>query len=315
MMISRSPWPSRSSSRYFVIRPIAVSPFLGLLTKQAMRDFSSGKRWQASRMTCLAKRRLGTAMQVFLPLGDAVTGGGRGVERLAAAAKRAIRVDNVHVVAFLKYPIKIAVLKSSVPLLHPLPQGRDSLRGVVGMCFRNTGRKTRRSIYTTSMDVDTMKKQQSSLDLIARSPPVPALPVSPDARRRGASGSAASARRAKPQRVVGQTCDCAQRKGFASANPVACAGSTTALTIYNEEAAGPYPFHRLRSIPVRRIRGAGELAGAQRARGEPSLSVWSAKHAIARSAKGLRQQTRSHVQARPPLSQSHHRRRSDHHWH
>src|ERR1700730_5401439 len=57
------------------------------------------------------------------------------------------------------------------------------------------------------------------------------------------------------------------------------------------------------SIPVRRIRGAGELAGAQRARGEPSLSVWSAKHAIARRAKGLRQQTRSHVQARPPLSQ------------
>ena len=51
------------------------------------------------------------------------------------------------------------------------------------------------------------------------------------------------------------------------------------------------------------MRGAGELAGAQRARGEPSLSVWSAKHAIARSAKGLRQQTRSHVQARPPLSQ------------
>jgi hypothetical protein len=57
------------------------------------------------------------------------------------------------------------------------------------------------------------------------------------------------------------------------------------------------------SSPVRQIRGAGELAGAQRARGEPSLSVWPAKHAIARSAKGLRQQTRSHVQARPPLSQ------------
>jgi hypothetical protein len=35
-------------------------------------------------------------------------------------------------------------------------------------------------------------------------------------------------------------------------------------------------------------RGAGELAGAQQVRGEPSLSVWSAKHAIARSAKGLR---------------------------
>ena len=124
-------------------------------------------------------------------------------------------------VAFLKYPIKIVVLKSSVPLLHPLPQGRDSLRGVVGMCFRNTGRKTRRSIYTTSLN--------------------------------------------------GR---------------------------YNEEAAGRLHYAiACASIPVRQIRGAGELAGAQRARGEPSLSVWSAKHAIARSAKGLRQQTRSHVQA------------------
>jgi hypothetical protein len=49
-------------------------------------------------------------------------------------------------------------------------------------------------------------------------------------RRRGASGSAASARRAKPQRVVCQTCDCAERKGFALADPVARAGTTTALT-------------------------------------------------------------------------------------
>ena len=42
----------------------------------------------------------------LLALGNTVTGSSRGVERLAAAAKRAIRVDNVHVVAFLKYPIK-----------------------------------------------------------------------------------------------------------------------------------------------------------------------------------------------------------------
>ena len=171
----------------------------------------------------------------LLALGDAVTSGGRRIKCLAAAAKRAIRVDDVHVVAFLKYPIKIVVLKSSVHLLHPLPQGRDSLRGVVGMCFRNTGRKTRRSIYTTSLNGGAMKKQQVSIT-------------------------------------------CAR-------------------------------------IPVLQMRGAGELAGAQRARGEPSLSVWPAKHAIARSAKGLRQQTRSHVQARPPLSQSPLRQRSDHHWH
>ena len=72
---------------------------------------------------------------------------------------------------------------------------------------------------------------------------------------------------------------------------------------YNEEAAGPYLFRSPAASNRCAVRGAGELAGAQRARGEPSLSVWSAKHAIARSAKGLRQQTRSHVQARPPLSQ------------
>jgi hypothetical protein len=66
------------------------------------------------------------------------------------------------------------------------------------------------------------------------------------------------------------------------------------------ERAGLLTFGRRRLCQhrvSRLMRGAGELAGAQRARGEPSLSVWSVKHAIARSAKGLRQQTRSHVQA------------------
>ena len=68
-------------------------------------------------------------------LDDAVTGGGRRIKCLAAAAKRAIRVDNVHVVAFLKYPIKLQFLKSRVPLLHPLPQGRDSLRVAMGLAL------------------------------------------------------------------------------------------------------------------------------------------------------------------------------------
>ena len=98
------------------------------------------------------------------------------------------------------------------------------------MCFRNTGRKTRRSIYTTSLNVCAISGTRLTAD-IGTLPPASASPVISEARRRGASGSAASARRAKPQRVVGQTCDCAKRKGFASANPVACEGTATALTI------------------------------------------------------------------------------------
>jgi hypothetical protein len=43
----------------------------------------------------------------LLALGDAMTSGGRRIKCLAAPAKRAIRVYNVHVVAFLKYPIKL----------------------------------------------------------------------------------------------------------------------------------------------------------------------------------------------------------------
>src|SRR5207302_8952035 len=42
----------------------------------------------------------------LLALGDAMTTDGRRIKCLAAAAKRAIRVDDVHIVAFLKYPIK-----------------------------------------------------------------------------------------------------------------------------------------------------------------------------------------------------------------
>ena len=59
----------------------------------------------------------------LLALGDAVTGGGRRIERLATPAKRAIRVDDVHVVAFLKYPMKIVVLKIQCPFASSTPAG------------------------------------------------------------------------------------------------------------------------------------------------------------------------------------------------